>query len=381
MDHSRAQSPSQFPASRSKYYRPYFTADEIQILSEKQKGKLSVTQEDKVRQTACGFLEALGARMGFPRRTVATAQNLYHRFHLFFPRKDFNYHDVCLAALYVSTKMHDTLKKPRELLAVSYALRFPDLVAKSKNPAGEVDLDTMDPAIVEHDRQRLLAIERLMLETICFNFTSRMPFPYVIKIGRALGATKQIIKLAWRLAVDSHRTLVPIQYTPVTVALSSIYLASLLLSWEQPESPREEPDSSNAHDLRDQLRRHGDWESRFQTHVEDLDVIAHEMLDLLIQAAQSPSANTSPRTPSSPSPHPSPRNQHLSSTAQAIEPLPYNADQLLRLKIYLRESEHHPRYRYSFDPNGIDDASEALGKNEGTVRFLFGPPGIVGQGI
>ncbi len=43
--------------------------------------------------------------------------------------------------------MHDTLKKPRELLAVSYALRFPDLVAKSKNPAGEVDLDTMDPAV------------------------------------------------------------------------------------------------------------------------------------------------------------------------------------------------------------------------------------------
>lgn len=29
-----------------------------------------------------------------PRKTIATAQNLYHRFHLFFPRKDFSYH-VC----------------------------------------------------------------------------------------------------------------------------------------------------------------------------------------------------------------------------------------------------------------------------------------------
>lgn len=54
---------------------------------------------------------------------------------------------MALAAAYVSTKMHDTLKKPRELLAVSYALRYPDLVAKSKNPAGEVDLDTMDPTV------------------------------------------------------------------------------------------------------------------------------------------------------------------------------------------------------------------------------------------
>lgn len=56
--------------------------------------------------------------------------------------------DVSLASLYVSTKMHDTLKKPRELLAVSYAVRFPELVAKSKNPGGEVDVDTMDPQVI-----------------------------------------------------------------------------------------------------------------------------------------------------------------------------------------------------------------------------------------
>ena len=30
-----------------------------------------------------------------PRKTIATAQNLYHRFHLFFPRKDFAYHVGC----------------------------------------------------------------------------------------------------------------------------------------------------------------------------------------------------------------------------------------------------------------------------------------------
>ncbi|THG99671.1 hypothetical protein EW026_g2729 [Hermanssonia centrifuga] len=95
--------------------------------------------------------------------------------------------------------MHDTLKKPREIIMVSYAVRFPELAAKSKSVAGEVD---MDPATVEHDRQRLLAVERLILETICFNFTSKMPFPYVIKVGRAFSATKKLTKLAWRLAID-----------------------------------------------------------------------------------------------------------------------------------------------------------------------------------
>lgn len=182
----RAQSPSQIPASSSKYHHPYFTPAEVEYLSEKQRGKLSVTQEERVRQNACGFLEALGARVGLcvlshlsdlillethihvysPRRTIGTAQNLYHRFHLFFPRKDFHYYvcsflntslelvphfvsskDVSLAALYVSTKMHDTLKKPRELLAASYAVRYPDLVAKSKHPGGEIDVDNMDQVV------------------------------------------------------------------------------------------------------------------------------------------------------------------------------------------------------------------------------------------
>lgn len=97
-----------------------------------------------------------------PRKSTATAQNLYHRFHLFFPRKDFGYQvqplprtlwdiwnitpdllrqDVTLAALYVSSKMHDTLKKPREILMASYTVRFPEQAAKSKSIVGEIDMD------------------------------------------------------------------------------------------------------------------------------------------------------------------------------------------------------------------------------------------------
>ncbi len=38
--------------------------------------------------------------------------------------------------------MHDTLKKPRELLATSYTLLHH--VQKSKAPGGEVDIDSMD---------------------------------------------------------------------------------------------------------------------------------------------------------------------------------------------------------------------------------------------
>ena len=121
---------------------------------------------------------------------------------------------------------------------------------------------------------------------------------------------------------------------------------------------------------------------------DDFTVITHAILDLLIQAAQNPSANTSPRTPSSPSPHPSPRNSHLSSALPQPQMtfVPHDADQLIRLKIQMRETEHPPRSRQPLeqaDPSelyGGNDSSQ-LGRNEGTVRFLFGPPGIVGHGV
>jgi CTD kinase subunit beta len=48
---------------------------------------------------------------------------------------------VTLAALYVSSKMQDTLKKPREILMASYTVRFPEQAAKSKSIVGEIDMD------------------------------------------------------------------------------------------------------------------------------------------------------------------------------------------------------------------------------------------------
>lgn len=137
--------------------------------------------------------------------------------------------------------------------------------------------------------------------------------------------------------------------------------------------------------------------------------ICHHLLDLLIHAAQNPSATTSPSTPSSPSPHAyaSPRTPHPSNpllphqTQSAPPPPPFKHDTLMRLKIYLRETEHPARPRDSKSNSGsstplaygvgvagtsADDVlsrngsvdTAGLGKNEGTVRFVFGPERLVG---
>ncbi|KAJ3485525.1 hypothetical protein NLI96_g4888 [Meripilus lineatus] len=387
------------PNSHVMQYSPYVSPSDIENLSYVPH-RHSAAQEDKLRQQACGFIEAVGAKLGLyvalipsmlwaetlhntsetsPRKTIATAQNLYHRFNLFCI-------DVTLAALYVSTKMHDTLKKPREILMAAYAIRMPELAAKSK-VAGELDVD---PGKVEHDRQRLLTYERLIMEMICFNFTSRMPFPYVIKFGRALDAPKKLAKLAWRLAIDrwhpfytlvssqltvashSHRTLVNIEFPPHLVALSCLYLASHLLTFHIPAPAIWPPDREHDRicEIAVMLNNKGDWEQRYHADVSDLE-------DLLISASQNPLTSTSPSTPASPHPtrisHP-PSQQHAQTHSHP--PSPFKADRLLELKVAIRECEHVPRKRLAYSTSG-SAAHKEYGKNEGTVRYQFLPDMLV----
>lgn len=95
--------------------------------------------------------------------------------------------------------------------------------------------------------------------------------------------------------------------------------------------------------------------------------IAHAIIDLLIQVAQNPMVTASPSTPSSP--HPS-RLTHPPVQTVQPPPIPYKADQLMRLKIAMRETEHPPNKRRSYPFQGYPD----VGRNEGTIRFMFTPP-------
>jgi len=59
--------------------------------------------------------------------------------------------DVILSTLYVACKMHDTLKKPRDIILASYSIRFPEKANKGKGPAGGgtgvVGEGDVDPAV------------------------------------------------------------------------------------------------------------------------------------------------------------------------------------------------------------------------------------------
>ncbi|QRV92530.1 Cyclin, N-terminal domain [Ceratobasidium sp. AG-Ba] len=383
---SPAQTPPPGTAVRIKRHNQYFSPEDVARLSERMRGNASEARGEKARQQACVFIDAVGVRLGFPRRTIATAQNLYHRFHLFFPLSQFDFCDVTMACLYVSTKLHDTLKKPRDILMGSYFIRYPELASKSKTGT-DVEID---PSTLEADRHRLIAIERLILETICFNFRVRLPFSYVIKLSRGLHASKELAKLAWRLSIDSNRTLVSLQYPPHTIALGCIYLAALLMSADPNAAAVSPSYDTREHSFRRDdpamivatLTHPGEWENKFFSRVEHLEDIAHALLDLLLSNPSSTSlhSNASPTTPSSPSPS---QQQPQPSPTAPIIPSNYSTTQLTRIKIQLREQEQieqrdrRPtavRARAAVDSDMIMNGPGG-DSNEGTVRFLFGLPG------
>jgi len=70
--------------------------------------------------------------------------------------------------------------------------------------------------------------------------------------------------------VHSYRTLLPLVYPPHSIALGSLYTASLLLSFEQQASPTREGESSSG-DLAKQLNSHSKWEEQYHTRAEDLE--------------------------------------------------------------------------------------------------------------
>jgi hypothetical protein len=55
-----------------------------------------------------------------------------------------SHQDVSSATLYVSAKLHDTIKKPQEILGIGYGVRFPNLVN------AVTGLAEMDPEVLNY---------------------------------------------------------------------------------------------------------------------------------------------------------------------------------------------------------------------------------------
>ena len=218
---------------------PYFTPGQFdRLLARARQNKMPPVRWEQGKMLACSFIAAAGAKLGIPQRTIGSAQLLYQRFHLFYPPADFAVHEVALACLFAASKLNDTPKRIHDLLLTSYALRYPELLAPPSGADSAMDWvahahlgeGDVDAESLAQERARLLTLERLLLQCICFQFEMRSTriLRTTVKIARHWQLAKAPSALAWRVACDSHRTPAPLLYPPQAVAAGCVYAAAIL---------------------------------------------------------------------------------------------------------------------------------------------------------
>lgn len=74
-----------------------------------------------------------------------------------------------MTCIFVASKIEETIKKLKDIFVAVHSVKYPD----SKE---------LDPEHVSEDRRRrIIGYEKILLETLCFDFQLRHPYEYVVK--------------------------------------------------------------------------------------------------------------------------------------------------------------------------------------------------------
>ncbi|KAJ2160071.1 RNA polymerase II C-terminal domain kinase beta subunit [Coemansia sp. RSA 552] len=169
---------------------------------------------------SCVFIKEIARSLGFPARTISTAQLLVHRVYIFRPSPPIGSTEMAASCLLVAAKMEETIKRLRDILAHTYLL--------STRPSTSPDFEPQSVPVATTDKMRpgVLAGEQLVLDAIGFDFRTSHPHLLFVKLAKMAGASRQTTAAAgWQIIADAFYTTLPIQYPSAVIATGSLCLA------------------------------------------------------------------------------------------------------------------------------------------------------------
>ncbi|ORY96909.1 cyclin-like protein [Syncephalastrum racemosum] len=242
-------------------YIPYFTRRQLATLASlRRSNRNTLSKEVMARMASCKFIQQVGKKLGFPQNTISTAQSLYHRFFLFYSIRDYPPQEISITCMLVASKIEETIKKLKDIIVAVHSVRYPD----SKE---------LDPENISEDRRRkIIGYEKLLLETLCFDFQLQHPYEYIIKFVKWIQAYQELdgkllAQRAYIIAVDSYRTALSVEYPAHTIAAGCIYLASMMLTHEGAQC---------------QISPGQHWDQVFCSRMEDIEDVCQQILDMYI---------------------------------------------------------------------------------------------------
>ncbi|KAH7258519.1 RNA polymerase II C-terminal domain kinase beta subunit [Fusarium solani] len=176
-------------------------------------------RQDNYRLQGVQLIDNVREYLQLPVRTFDTACTYFHKFRLNFRDAEYNYQDAALAALFVACKVEDTIKKSKEILAAAYNVKNPEKPAAS------------DDKIFDSPGKIIICLERLILETIGFDFRTRYPQKLLVKVVREiLGKEegKPFFETAYAMCIDMYKTFVPIKRTTFSMVMAVVELTALM---------------------------------------------------------------------------------------------------------------------------------------------------------
>ncbi|KJZ77083.1 hypothetical protein HIM_03404 [Hirsutella minnesotensis 3608] len=178
-------------------------------------------REDTYRLQGVQLIDNVREHLLLPVRTFDTACTYYHKFRLNFRDSEYNYQDAALASLFVACKVEDTIKKSRDILAAAYNVKNPD------KPAAP------DDKVFESPGKVIIGLERLILETIGFDFRTRYPQKLLVKVvrsilGKSAAGSRAFFATAYAMCIDMYKTFVPIKRTTLSMVMAVVELTARL---------------------------------------------------------------------------------------------------------------------------------------------------------
>ncbi|KAJ9151474.1 Cyclin-like protein [Coniochaeta hoffmannii] len=176
-------------------------------------------REDSYRIQGVQLIDNVREALQLPVKTFVTASTYYHKFRMCHRDAEYNYQDAALASLFVACKVEDTIKKSREILCAAHNIKYPD------HPLAQDDKSFVRPS------ELIVGLERLILETIGFDFRVRYPQKVLIKTVRKLlppEDAREFLAVAYDMSIDIYKSFAPIKQTTFTTVMAVVELTALL---------------------------------------------------------------------------------------------------------------------------------------------------------
>jgi len=178
--------------------------------------------ESRYRREGARFIYKLGQNMKLHHDTLASAAVFYHRFyqiHSFYKFRSRYVTATC--CLFLAGKVEETPKKWTDLIKGARAILQPAQFAQFGS--------------LEEAKDELMAMERVLLQTIKFDFNVEHAHKYIIQYCEELREdlqksiddekVKEMVQQSWNFANDSYYTNLCLQWEPQIIAICMIYLA------------------------------------------------------------------------------------------------------------------------------------------------------------